>query len=252
MSGAAGMNFSGLSSGATMAISGGYDLTKANKLEKRAGKRPVYNIPTPTLNNQFMAENRAQQGLSDESLMLYKRNNDRSLSDSLDAILKSGGGTGSIAELFDRYGDNNAELALLNDQARFTNQQILMNQNQLMADELDKQWQLNTFDPWKDQMQRIAELRTLGNTKKMGGAAIMGGSGGSGGGGYEGSRGANSKDAWDGRNTRGRLNDRDDYLDDYEFDGSQSILNGKRSSDGNMNSRQSNIYLDYMYENGYA
>lgn len=182
MSGGGGLNFGGLGAGSTMAISGGYDLTKANKLEKKLGKRPLYVIPEPTIKNTYIAENRAQQGLSDASLQVYTQNADRGLSSSLDAILKSGGGVNSVSDLYSGYNDSLSKIALMDDQARFQNQQLLMAQNSLMADELDKQWQLNIFAPWSDEKQRIAELRALGNAKKMGGASVMAGA--SGGNGY--------------------------------------------------------------------
>ena len=135
--------------------------TQAKKKEKAAGLKPVYNIQEPSLKNQFIAENLAQQGLSDESKMMYEQQANRGLSDSLDALLKAGGGVNSISELYSKYQDKNTDLAVLDDQIKFTRQQLLMNQNQQMSDELDKVYQINRLDPWKDQQQAISELRTM-------------------------------------------------------------------------------------------
>ena len=134
---------------------------KAKDREAAAGAKPVYNIQEPTLRSQAMAENLAQQGLSDESRMMYEQQANRGLSESLDALLKVGGGVNSVSDLYSNYQDKGFELANLNDQIKFRNQQMLLAQNEKMASELDKQYQLNVLDPWKDEKQAIAELRTI-------------------------------------------------------------------------------------------
>jgi|GEM_PF-1862619 len=134
---------------------------KAKEREEAAGAKPVYNIQEPTLKNQGIAENLAQQGLSDESRMMYEQQANRGLSESIDALLKVGGGVNSVSDLYSTYQDKSADLANLNDQIKFRNQQMLMAQNEKMANELDKQYQLNVLDPWKDEKQAIAELRTI-------------------------------------------------------------------------------------------
>lgn len=134
---------------------------KAKDREAAAGAKPVYNIQEPTLRNQSIVENMAQQGLSDESRMMYEQQANRGLSDSLDTLLKVGGGVNSVSDLYSTYQDKGMELANFNDQIKFRNQQMLLNQNEKMANELDKQYQLNVLDPWKDEKQAIAELRTV-------------------------------------------------------------------------------------------
>ena len=54
--------------GGLTTLEGKLEMRKAKKLEKQAGPRPTYYIPEPTLKNQMIAENRAQQGLSDASM----------------------------------------------------------------------------------------------------------------------------------------------------------------------------------------
>lgn len=135
---------------------------KAKKRELALGSKPVYNIQEPTLKNQYLAEYNAQQGLSDESKMMYEQQANRGLSESIDALLKTGGGVNSISDLYANYQDKGMELANLDDQVRFRNQQLLMSQNEKMANELDKSYQINKLDPWKDEKQAIAELRTMG------------------------------------------------------------------------------------------
>jgi|688.fasta_scaffold00239_64 hypothetical protein len=134
---------------------------KAKEREQALGGKPVYNIQEPTLKNQSLAEYNAQQGLSDEAKMIYENSASRGLSDSIDALLKVGGGINSVSDLYSKYQDKGIELATLDDQIRFRNQQLLMNQNEKMANELDKSYQINKLDPWKDEKQAIAELRTI-------------------------------------------------------------------------------------------
>lgn len=162
-----------LISGIATGLAGAWDKNKAKYREKALGERPMYNIPEPTLRNQLLAENMAQQGLSDASMMQGQQSNDRALDNGIDALLRAGGGINSISDLYSRYGENSTQLAVLDDQARFRNQQLLMGQNSQLADELDKKWQLNTFDPWKDEKQAIADLRTLGESKQAAGASMI-------------------------------------------------------------------------------
>ena len=157
-------------------LEGKLDKRKAKKREEALGARPTYYIPEPQFRNQYIAESNAG-GLSDETLGIYENQIDQNVNSSLDALLKSGGGVNSISGLLAANNASADQLALANDQARFRNQQILMNQNNVMSDELDKSWQLNTFDPWKDEKQAIAEARALAENKVLAGRAMIAQSG---------------------------------------------------------------------------
>lgn len=171
MAGGADALWGGITGTAVM-ISGGNDLQQAKKQAKNL-KRPTYSIQEPIYDNQYLAENNAQQGLSDSSKELFIENADRGLSGSLDALLKSGGGLNSVSDLYSAYGNNLEGLVMADDEMRFKKQQILMNQNERMAQEEDKVWQTNTWAPFADEAQRIAELRALGNNKKLAGASML-------------------------------------------------------------------------------
>ncbi len=145
---------------------------KAKRREDALGDKPVYNIQEPTLKNQYLAEYNAQQGLSDESRMMYEQQANRGLSESIDALLKAGGGINSISDLYANYQDKGMELANLDDQVRFRNQQLLMAQNEKTGNELDKVYQINKLAPWKDEKQAIAELRTMGRNDLNAGISI--------------------------------------------------------------------------------
>ena len=65
----------------------------------------------------------------------------------------------------------------MDDQARLANQNMLMQQNQFMSDEVDKKWQLNVMDPWKDMMLRVAEMKAIAENKMMAGRSMIAQSG---------------------------------------------------------------------------
>lgn len=186
--------------GGLTTLEGKLEKRKAKQIEKKAGSKPLYYIPEPTLKNQMMAENIGQQGFSDASMQQFTQNIDRGFGASLDALTKSGAGIDSISQLFSAFSDNYNQLQMMDDQAKLANQKLLMNQNQIMADEMDKKWQLNILDPWKDQMQRAAEMKAIAENKMMAGRSMIAQSGATmassniGGGGSKpsGSRGGNT------------------------------------------------------------
>lgn len=140
-----------------------HDKAQAKKAEQAAGSKPLYQIPEPTLKNQTIVENRAQQGLADSTKQIYMENADRGLSASLDTLTKLGGGVNSIGDIYNNYEESQRTLALMEDQAKFANQQLLINQNNLMANENDKTWQLNILYPWMDKQKGIAEKKARAN-----------------------------------------------------------------------------------------
>lgn len=131
---------------------------EAKKLQKQYVD-PHYNIQQPIIDNQNLAENRASQGLSDQAMLAYNDTNDRSLTASVDAILRGGGSVNSIADLYDTSSDNASKLAMLDEEVRLKREQAYMAQNDKMAEELDKQWQLNVYNPAQDLKQTIATLK---------------------------------------------------------------------------------------------
>lgn len=131
---------------------------QANKLAAKT-IRPDYELADPIMDNQALAESRASQGLSDAARTVYESNANRAQTTSIDAILMGGGNINSVADLYDRSQNNFAQLALLEDEVRQKNTQTLVRQNERLAEELDKQFQVNDYAPYMNNVRAIESLR---------------------------------------------------------------------------------------------
>lgn len=163
--------------GVSLAVGVGTKIHNNNvaKKKERANKRPTYNTPSEINDNQSLAAQNAQQGLSDASMQVALDNANQQYSGSIDALLKAGGGLNSVSDLYDTFGNNLKDLVGLDDEMRLKNQQIFMGANEEVAASRDKEFQFNKYAPFADQAQRIAELRAQGNAAFQ--AGITGASG---------------------------------------------------------------------------
>lgn len=145
-----------------------YSQHQANQKQKAAqalaaaNPRPVYNIPETEFQNQSLLENRASQGLSDESLGFLKQNADRGLSSSINAILRSGGTANQIGGLDNNYNNAITQSALLDDQAKSQNLAALVAHTSRMSDNYDKAFQVNQYGPYADKAQAAKLLQGQG------------------------------------------------------------------------------------------
>lgn len=156
----------------TLAYGVGKDISANNKAKKTLKERPVYKIQDPNFRSKTIAENNAQQGLSDESLQIQEDNANAGLSQSLDVLMKSGGGVNSVSDIYNNFNENVRNLTLVDDQTRFRNQQALISANTMMSDELDKSFQLNQFAPWMDKMQKTAQDKATAQNMQMAGISM--------------------------------------------------------------------------------
>lgn len=150
---------------------------KQNKEAKELQKNFVdadYEVEQQILDNQALAENRASQGLSDQSLQVYRDNTNRTMTASIDAILRGGGNVNSISDLYDSSEDNFAQIALLEDEVRRKNTAVYMAQNEKLASELEKEWQIDEYAPAQDKKQLIAALRNQANDNRWKGLNTIG------------------------------------------------------------------------------
>lgn len=150
---------------------------KQNREAKRLAKnliRPDYEIPQEYRDNLALAESMAGQGLSDAAMEVYKTNANNTLTSSVDAILRGGGSVNNISDLYDTAENNFASLAALEDELRFKRQQVLMDQNEQMAQQRTTQWQVNEYAPYQDQKQLIAHLRGQANNNQWAGINTVG------------------------------------------------------------------------------
>lgn len=138
------------------------DLIKKGKAKKEAKRlaanRPQYEENPLYQQNLDLAESEVG-GLSARGETAYNQLRDKSFSNSLDAILKSGGGANNISELYGEGEEGRLRIAELNDQLRMNQIQNLMRAREQSANQGDKAWQVNVDAPWKDRAQANSEAR---------------------------------------------------------------------------------------------
>lgn len=149
-------------------IKGFGDLKSANELA-RNNIRPTYNIEDEYYNNQSLAENNAQTGLSQQSLDYYGNQANRGLSAGIDATLQGGGGINSIQNLYDQYLQGGQKVAAEDSQLKNQNLKILMDQNAALAGQKTQQWVLNQYEPYKDKAQAASAAKTAATQNIFGG-----------------------------------------------------------------------------------
>lgn len=116
----------------------------------------------------------ANGGLSGRSQQIYDQGNDRSLSASLNAILKGGGDVNNVADVFDRSAEGRSRLALLNDNLRLSNINNLVNAQNASENFRQQQFGLNEYSPWKDKVAANGAARTAAQGQIWSGIGQMG------------------------------------------------------------------------------
>lgn len=138
-----------------------YQLYKAKQIAKN-NIRPEYTPNEQILQNADLAASRANTGLSDASLALATQQNERNLSQILDAILRSGGGTNQISDLYANNSDTLLKLAALDNQLQGQNVNTFMNANAAKGGEYQSAWQINKYAPYADRAQLASNLQSNG------------------------------------------------------------------------------------------
>jgi hypothetical protein len=150
-----------LGAGLVQGVTGAIQKGKAKRMA-RANKRPVYEIQKPILDNQSLIESRAGQGLSDAALQTYRQSSERGLTSSIDAILAGGGSVNNIADLYSSFEGGISKMSLIDEEMRTRNVQNLITQNNALAGEQEKAWQINVYAPYADKAQAAAALSKQG------------------------------------------------------------------------------------------
>jgi hypothetical protein len=181
--------------GAAKSIHGASQAAKGRRLAA-GNARPDYNVQQEYFDNQGLAENMAQSGLSEEALNYYTTNAQRGLSVSIDGLLQSGGGANSIAGAIDNYNRSLSQVAAADAEMKNNNLRYLVEQNKALAGQKTMKWSLNEYEPYKDKaaaataMQKTGTENIFNGVSQIGAAGVAAssafnysGSGGSGGGG---------------------------------------------------------------------
>lgn len=135
------------------AIYSGIKAAKAKKAQEALkNARPKYEIQPEEQDIENMAEARANQGMGAGARQQLQNNTDRQLSTSANAILMGGGNANSIGNLADKTENAYDQSALYDDQVRLSNLSNLQSAWARMSANRDKQWDINTEQPWKDNM----------------------------------------------------------------------------------------------------
>lgn len=166
----------GIGTGVLQGVVGFAQKLKAAKLARANGEQPELE-DDPYLDDGYKRSlANAGQGLSENAKQAFLKNNDRNLSSSLDTMLKLGGGSSLVSDLYDRGGSALQGFALAEEKAWRDNQQIFAGYEKAKASENRDEWYINKFKKWSDKNAAIEELSKQGMTNIWKGINTAGGS----------------------------------------------------------------------------
>jgi len=147
---------------------------EAKKILRNAGPRPEYMTPQSIIDNQSMAEAEASTGgMSDVANIAYTNKAERDFGNALNALLMAGGNVNNFADIYDKNQDAAQQLALLNEEIRSKKLQNLANQNQILAQYKDNEWQINQYKVWADAQAKAQALRDAASKRTDAGMASI-------------------------------------------------------------------------------
>jgi hypothetical protein len=143
--------------GAGALVKTGVGLFGAHAAESELAKtkRPAYPIPKQWFDNVDIAGSQAQHGLTEPALNYYSDEAHRGLSSGLGTILSAGGNPNSVAGLYDAYDNGVSRIAAEDAQLKNQNIKGFIDANSNLANEYDKQWTLNEYEPYKDKVKGL-------------------------------------------------------------------------------------------------
>lgn len=169
-----------IASAAIGAVGAGYKIyqgisqnSAANKLQ-RGLVRPMYSIQPQYYNNQSLAENQAQEGLSEDAKNYYGDQANAGLSAGISGILQGGGDVNNINSLYDKYNTGNRAIATQDSQLKNDNIRYLVDRNKDLAGQQTQQWAINQYEPYKDTATAISGLRGASGQNISGGISELG------------------------------------------------------------------------------
>lgn len=140
----------------------GYFQNKSAKADQAKNIRPTYQIPQEWYDNDNLAANMAQHGLTEPAMNYYTTQAQRGLSSGLGTVLQAGGGVNSIQDLYDSYDTGINKIAT--EDANLKNQNInnFIQANGNIANEKDKAFALNQYQPYIDRSKANAQKEIAG------------------------------------------------------------------------------------------
>jgi hypothetical protein len=146
--------------GAGTLIYGAIEKGEANsKAKQLQNSRPQLPNSPYTADELSLSKSELANPLSADASRSLQEDNDRSLSTSIDAILKGGGSVNNVAQVFDGSQRGNQRLALMKENLRLNKINNFMNASRNAEQERQQQFQFNQFAPWADQAQANAAAK---------------------------------------------------------------------------------------------
>lgn len=145
------------------AVELGIGLINEKKAKKKADElaksRPRYKESASAKEDVNLAESDLAKGMSSKAEKAYLDANDRQLSASLSAILKGGGSTNNVGDVFGKSEIGKANLAMMQDNLRLNQINNVVRTHQYKDEQDDKAFMYNEDAPWKDAAQANAAAR---------------------------------------------------------------------------------------------
>lgn len=130
-----------------------------------------------------LTESDLANGISAEADQAYNDSTDRSLSSAISAILKSGGSSNLISEMYDNTAQGRQNMAIVRENLRMKKVDEYLKQLDNMASEEEKNWLVNEYGPYINKIKAVGEAKKAAAEQTAKGLDSIGGMGGSGGGG---------------------------------------------------------------------
>lgn len=148
---------------------------KANKeARKLEATRPKLKS-SPFIKDQLsLAESELGTGLSADAKTAYEEGIDKSLSTSLNAILKGGGSVNNVGEVFSNSQEGRQRLALLKQNLRLNQINNLVRSQDAAEQERQEMFGFNEWQPWADKAQAVAASRQGAENMIFGGLQTAG------------------------------------------------------------------------------
>lgn len=153
-------------------------IAKEKKLAKQAAElaknRPIKTTSQFDNDALRLSESELANGMSAGAEQAYNDSNDRSISSSISALLKGGGSVNNVGDIYSASEEGRQKLAILEDQLRMGKINDVLKQYEKQSSEQEKNWMVNEYGPYKDQLQAIGEQRKAAAQAKVAGINTMG------------------------------------------------------------------------------
>lgn len=139
-----------------------------------AASRPKYKESADAQDALKLANSELSTGIGGEAKNAYEQGIDRSLSTSLDTVLKGGGSANNVATIFDASTVGRQRLALMKSNVRLNQVNNIVRAQEFHTDQREKAFQFNDWAPWADQSKANAGARQAADDQIWSGVETAG------------------------------------------------------------------------------